>query len=113
MVAIDLLKLDLFKKNKNKELKLFENKIFDNPVFESMHKNTWVRHVGFKNGPPKVAMQGIVCIGVLIWDTNNGESRGDYCGSRWCKCPFPRKPLYFFLEVSPRSSLCLWIGLQI
>ena len=32
----------------------------------------------------------------------------------WFLWPFPRRPLYFFpADVRPRSSLCLWTGLQI
>ena len=47
-----------------------------------MHENIGVRHVGFKSDPPKVAMQGVVCTGGRIWETNNRESQGDSCGSK-------------------------------
>ena len=49
-VENDLLKLDLFKikKEKNEELKFSENKIF-----EGKEK----KHVGFENGPGRLAMQ--------------------------------------------------------
>ena len=47
-----------------------------------MHENIGVRHVGFKSDPPKVAMQGGVCTGGRIWETNHRESQGDSCGSK-------------------------------
>ena len=37
-------------------IKIIWKQDFWKSVFESLHENIGVRHVGFKNGPPKVAM---------------------------------------------------------
>ena len=79
MVRIELLKLDSFNL---KKIKIIWKQDFWKSIFEGMHENIGVRHVGFKSGLPKVAMQGVICTSGRIWDTNNRESWYDSCGSK-------------------------------